>query len=473
MGTALASSSSGRAEETARWVLTGVLVFGVTMSLAFGRGSSLAFSDVVLRRFPISASERLTARLLMGLLEPLWILLFAATMGLSIGFSMRGHGQAFVGLPTAVLFVAMSYVIASILLSLADFMLQNRRGETFVSAIVFAVLLITGLAVPVLINSSFRPDPAIVDSLLRFTPPGIAAALMTGPTIMTGVADAAALLAWCCVVSSLWWMLQNRPVPSRSRQEIEISWNNGYDKLANVFKRCYAPLTSKALRYHMRCNRVRFNLAITIPLLALMPTVMGKKGGANEILLITLSLFFWGGIASTNAMTLNQFGYDGPGVRRYWLLPVPFVYAIRAASWGSLIVGGSAILPGFTLWVVCSSLSVNLLIALMILSNAVAGLFFFNGLGLWTTLLAPKNVNFSSVTGNDLSYAGNIVLFGGLLFVFGIAFYLIGRTSVEVVLHYWWLSLFFAIIGCSFYWLSMWLVKKIPVDHELLFTSIY
>src|ERR1035438_6882529 len=42
-------------------------------------------------------------------------------------------------------------------------------------------------------------------------------------------------------------------------------------------------------------------------------------------------------------------------------------------------------------------------------------LFLFHGIALWTSLLGPRRGNYNQSFGNDLSFAGNIVVIGGML----------------------------------------------------------
>jgi hypothetical protein len=51
----------------------------------------------------------------------------------------------------------------------------------------------------------------------------------------------------------------------------------------------------------------------------------------------------------------------------------------------------------------------------MLVCSGVAGVLLFNGMGLWSTLYGPRKGNYNSSIGNDLSFAGNVVVIGCIL----------------------------------------------------------
>ena len=366
-GAAMVGVKLGRGEAIARGVLTSLFVWGIMISVVFGVGPRAAFSDVVLRRYPLTAIGRLTARHLIGLLDPVWFLLVASAIGLAIGFAVLGAGSVFVGLPAALLFIAVSYLATVLLLSLIDRTMQSGTGATVLSAVAFGLLSFSGLAIS--------------------------------------------------------WLLNPR----------HAAWLQAVD-------------------------RVRFGL-VTAPIFAFLGRMMGH-GDPKENFLMTLALFSFVGFAGTTAIALNQFGYDGAGIRRYAILPAPFAATLRASSFTALLIGGLMIAPTVVLWALVSGVPAEPRMIVMLLSSGVAGLFFFNALGLWTTVLSPKSVDFRSVLGNQLSVGGNIVIIGGFALVFAAAFTLIRRASFETVLAYWWVLPLLAVLCFGFYALMLQFAGK-------------
>ena len=186
----------------------------------------------------------------------------------------------------------------------------------------------------------------------------------------------------------------------------------------------------------------------------------------HGIFLIALALFFWAGAASTNVITLNQFGYDGPGVRRYALWPVPFVASLRAASFVSLLIGGSITLPALLLWALLLGPVYDARMWLMLMGSGIAGLFFFNSLGLWTTVLAPRRIDFRSMMGNQLSIGGNLVLIGGFALALGAAFVLMRHSDLITVLADWWVLLLLCAVCLGLYVASLSLIANVSNAHR-------
>ncbi len=447
---ALAAIELGQEEVVARGVLSGLFLSGIFISIAFGVGPRAAFSDMVLRRYPLSSAGRLAARHLIGLLDPTWIILIGAVLGLAIGFAVLGGGSIFIGAVAAWLFIIANYLTTVWLLSLINRALESGRGATILSALVFVLFSFGGLIAVWLAQLEDPLWRSLLAGLLRITPPGTAAVLLVGPSFGGGVTNAALLVAWCGIFAVAVGALERRPPVAPALSPITIPWDNLYDQLAKLFGKSYAPLVGKTLRYYLRCNRVRFSLATT-PMFAFIGKLM-VPNKAEEGFFMTLALFAFVGFASASAVTLNQFGYDGPGIRRYAIFPVSFTAAIRAGSLTSLFIGGVAIAPTLALWVLFSH-PVEARMVVMLLSSAVAGLFFFNALSLWTTVLSPRGVDFRSILGNHLSVGGNVVVIGGLILIFALAF-ILRRYTMATVLAHWWVLPLLAVLCFGCYALS-------------------
>ena len=90
LGAAVAAVRLGKSELVARFVLSVSFTFALFGSLLFSAGIDPAFSDAALRRYPVSSLERLAARHLVGIFEPLWIWVFVLDCGLVAGFAALG-----------------------------------------------------------------------------------------------------------------------------------------------------------------------------------------------------------------------------------------------------------------------------------------------------------------------------------------------------------------------------------------------
>jgi len=468
-GAAAAGVRMGRGIEIAQVVLGSLFICGVCISVLLGVGPRAAFSDLALRRFPLTPTFRIAARHLVGLLDPFWLLMSASVLGLIFGFAALGSGLIFVGLLGGLLFIITNYLAAVVLLTLIDRLLQVKGGATILSGIVFGLFTVTPLFVFIW-EKPYWP-PALGD-ILQFTPPGAAAALIANPVLVSGIFSVAILALWGVTLATIIGALERRVPISLLPASTKISWGSIYDQLAGGFGREYAPHVGKALRYHLRCNRVRFNLAVTAPMIAFLGKLMGMAD-PQEVFFITLALFFLAGFGATNAMALNQFGYDGAGVRRYLMLSGAFVKALYAGSFVSLIFGGAVILTGLALWIQFSGVRIEARIIGMLFGSGVAGLFFFNAMGLWTSVLSPRSVDFGSIVGNHLSFAGNLVMFGGILPAFMVTGALAANSTLATVLRYWWILLLLVIFCIGFYIISMKFVAGVLGNrHERLVETI-
>ena len=88
---------SGQAEKVAQAVLGGLFLNALLASVVTGFGINTAFTDAALRRFALTAGERLAARHLTGILEPVWIFVLGSLLGLSTGMYVFGRGRLLAG----------------------------------------------------------------------------------------------------------------------------------------------------------------------------------------------------------------------------------------------------------------------------------------------------------------------------------------------------------------------------------------
>ncbi|HYK87200.1 MAG TPA: hypothetical protein VE398_00405, partial [Acidobacteriota bacterium] len=390
-GAALVAARSGRGEEVARWTLACICGGGAVSSLVLGAGPRSAFSIRILRQYPISPLHVLVARHLTGLLDPIWIFVLAAALGLAVGYAVMGFASMVIGLPASILCVVASYLAILITFALVDRLLLRKAGATVLGAVVFGLTATVAIAGPILAGGASRNLWRILNHVLMLTPPGNAASLLAA----AGYFPAALLLpGWCALLAWILARLERHLPSSATPSPLRIMGEGFYDRVELLFAGISGPLVAKALRYHLRSNRARFNLLLSIPMMAFLPRLMGKGSGPDGTFLVALALFFCGGIAATGTLTFNQFGYDGAGMRRYFILPMRIADALRAGSIASLLMGGGAILTGFLLWAAASGTSFDVRRGLMLVFSGLAGLLFFNALGAWTTVFAPRNLNF-------------------------------------------------------------------------------
>ncbi len=459
-GSAITAIELGRGELLARLMLVSLFLSGVGLSLLFGLGPREAFSDNSLRRFPMNARSRFAVRHIIGLLDPTWLIILAGAFGLMIGFVSLRAGSIISGLPAVLLFIVSNYLTTSVMLALIGIILQTRRGSALLGA---AALLMVSIF-PLIFSSLFADMPLeLGDDLewaLRWTPPGAAAAMIAGESVSRSLAGAGLLFIWCWLLSYLLIKIENRPQASQAAPGGRIVWDDLYDQIGNIFGNKYGPLVSKSLRYHLRSNLIRFSL-ITSPFIVLLGKFLigGQKPGGG--ILMTLSLFFLMAGATGANLMLNIFGFDEAGIRRYAVLPIKFAGALRAGSFASLMLRAVAVLAGFVIWLIyvgVDALRWEMLV--MLLSTALASLFLFNAIGLWTSVYSPKSVNFDAMWNNRLSFGANVVLICGMMVPVWACMILAEMLSMPAILEFWWVPGLVLMLSIGLYALSLRVIER-------------
>ncbi|MFN0085760.1 MAG: hypothetical protein ACKVX9_10260 [Blastocatellia bacterium] len=462
IGTAVADDEFGQKGFLARWMLTGLFINGVGMSVLFGVSSREAFAEESLRRYPLDQQDRFWVRQIIGLLDPVWMILSMGVIGVAIGMAFFAKGSLLLGLPGALLFIAANYLTTSVLLAVIGLVMQTRRGSALLGVLVLLMISFGPLAISLFAVAKGNSLWLTLDRYLKFTPPGAATLMMIGDTAPKVFGSALLLAGWCAILAVVLRRLEAVRPSDDFAGAGRIEWDDYYDQVAGLFGRARAPYVSKALRYHLRCNIIRFSL-ITSPLLILFGKFMLPDRSRRGELIITFALFFITSSATGAAMMLNLFGYDGAGIRRYAVLPSRLVHALQAGSIASLLLRGLMMLFAFTVWVALSAYSGSALsprMLVLVLSIVVASLFLFNALGLWTSVLSPKVADFNAMWNNRLSFGGNVVMIGGVVAPYVIAIVLSEKIDPETMLRFWWLPGLLMLASIGFYLFSLRAVER-------------
>jgi hypothetical protein len=459
LGAAIADSDLEQRGRVARLILATLFINGIGLSLMLGLGTLETFSEESLRRYPLSARERFLARHLIGLLDPIWALMAFGALGLAIGFSWFGKGTIIIGAAAAAAFIAASYLATVCLLSLIGQIMRSRVASTALGIIALALVSFGPLAMSVLAVSGGDVMWDLAGRILRLTPPGATAAMMVAESRLELFGAASLLTFWIVALAWALRLLESLPRGVETKVSGGISWDNFYDQIAGLFGRAYAPFISKSLRYHLRCNVVRFSL-VTSPILALLGKFMSQGRSPGGSMLITFALFFIISSAISVSMMLNLLGYDGAGIRRYAILPSTFATALRASSVASLLLRAVVMLAAVAMWLAFSQKTIDARTLLMILGIVGCGLFLFNGLGIWTSVLSAKSANFDAMWNNRLSFGANLALMVGFT-PYLIAMIFSERVNPSDLLRFWWAPLPLVILCAGFYLFSMKTIEPV------------
>jgi len=460
LGAAIVDADFDQGGSVARWTLTALFINGIGLSLMFGVGTQEAFSEEALRRYPVRARDRFIIRQIIGLLDPIWAFMAVGALGLAVGFSLFGRGIIILGLPAAALFVTSSYLVTVCLLSLIGRIMRSRAASSAMGIIVLALFSFGPLAMSLLAVSGGDRVWRLVGRLLLFTPPGAAAVMMAEDRLPAPFGAAALLAVWVAALALALKKLESLRPGAGANFSGGISWDNFYDQVARLFGSRYAPFVSKSLRYHLRCNLVRFSL-LTSPIFVLLGQFLVPWRTSRGEIIITFALFFITSSAICVSMMLNLFGFDGAGIRRYAVMPSTFATALRAGSLASLLLRAVVMLAAFALWMIFARKHFDARILLVILGIVGAGLFLFNALGLWTSVLSPRVANFDAMWNNRLSFGANVVMFCGVFTPYLIAVMFSESLDPSDLLRFWWAAPLMMVLSAGFYLFSMKMIEPV------------
>lgn len=444
LGAAVASIQAGRAEWIVGILLTLCFLSAAMAAVVLGAGMRSVFSDAALRRYPLAAPERFIARHLESCLEPLWLLVLALYLGVAAGFSLYGGAAAWMALPAALLLACSNYLVARILSILVERILAARCGPFLLLGAVS--LLITLPAYSGLLLQSGQGRGA--QSLLRLLPSCAAAVCITGEASRAAAGWMLYLLGGCGALAAVLWWLDRLPAPSRTVADAPAAWHGAYDRIAAVFGADAAPLAGKILRYYARSPHLRFNYPAA-PLLMLMAILDAERSFVLAIGIIGIV-----GFLSMGSMTMNMFGFDGAGFRRNFLVPMPPAQVFRLTALIPLLLGAALVPVALSIWILCAPVAIEPVMPVILGACGFGGLFLFQALGLWTSLLAPRAIPLKLMLGNKLSPAANVLMGLGMFVFFGLPLVL-DRIGVPVILRYWWMAPLGLLAAAAFYFVTL------------------
>jgi len=161
------------------------------------------------------------------------------------------------------------------------------------------------------------------------------------------------------------------------------------------------------------------------------------------------------GFVGTGQFAVNQFGYVGNGLRRYLLLPADPAAALRSGSYTFVLLDALLIAAGLVVWPFLSPGRFDPLMMLLLAGCSLTGMFLYLAAGVWVSLLAARRGNYYSSFGNDLSFAGNVLLIAAILSMVFLPRMAAGRWPDVFWSGYWWVTLGAAALAAGIYWMSL------------------
>jgi hypothetical protein len=260
---------------------------------------------------------------------------------------------------------------------------------------------------------------------------------------------------WIFVLLRILIRLENLAPVTTAAASSKIEWDSRYERAAAWFGPAMAPLVAHWLRFYLRNNRTRAMSVLALPLIAFLTYQNGSKMGPNGFFIAALGTFPAATFLGVARITVNQFGYAGGGFRRYFLLPTDPGATLRAGSYASLMIGGSAIPVLLIAWLVLAPKPIDFAMLFMLACSSIAGLLLFHACALWVSLYNPRKGNYQSSIGNDLSLGGNILVIGGMLTAIFAPMLIHKKWPTLVDPANWWTALLPAAIGVTAYLVSL------------------
>lgn len=414
ISTGIMAANSGRTHIAVQGILGSFFISGLTVSLLMGVGPSAAFADNVLKRYPLSGRWRFIGQHLIGILDPVWLLISGSLLGLAIGLQWMGVCSIVLSVPVLAVFLVASYLCSATLMMIIRKLLQFRSGA-FGLMVVGVLMMLTFVTITTTAATSDNPGDfwPIAKALIAATPARVTAVLVTGGSLLVRGMAGALLVGWVLLAGTALKLIQGIEISDNSGGNAEPDGESPYDTMAKLFPTRLRPLVAKSWRYHLRCNRVRYSLVMTAPILVFM-SVMGNHAGADRGTLF-LAFMFIAGFLATMVMAVNYFGWDGAGVRRYPLLPITMPEVLRAHSFASLALGFAGALGTMLVGILVTRLRITGTSFFFLMLDILAGLFFLHGLSLWIVVWAPKRAQFSTMMGNVVSLPAKILMVAAIM----------------------------------------------------------
>lgn len=455
---AITAAAAGQIESSASLLLWAPFLNALVASVLLGYGMNQVLSDATLRRYPLSARDRLVVRHALGLFEPTWLITFALYAGAAVGLALVGPATIWLAVPTAVLLAASTYLMARALVSAIERASETRRGQFVL------FLLLQGIAFgPAIARAVSGRVPRVVGDVLRaVAPPQAATAALVGSGT---VWDIGVLVAWPLAAFGALMLVDTREHRRAATTRTTAMRDGAIDWIAARLPGVSAPLAARTLRYYLRGYAVRSMLIGTLPLLTYL-IVQFSEWEPKAVFVSALSLSPAIGAFVTIQLDVNTFGYDRFGFARLFLGPIRPADVLRAVVVAPMVIGAAYIPLVLGAWIVLSPIPVEPAMIAMIAGGAIAGLCGLRGIAVWASIGAPRVADYDERFRNQTTWAGNIVMLGAMAGMAIVGFLAARFDTTAAILTYWWLAPIAAALAAAFFAVSLRSAERAFARHR-------
>ncbi len=458
LGAAVAAVHAGRAEAIGLGILTIAYLLAIGISIFLGLGVNAAFSNAALRRYPLAARDRFAARHLTAFLEPVWLVCLALYAGIAAGFCVLRVASVWLALPAALLLLATNFLVVRVLVGAGEWVMGSRAAPFVLVALGGA-----GITAPPLLHE--RAAVHVLSVFARFAPPGIAVRIITGGWAASSAAWLIVLVAWAALLAWLLLVFDRLPARSRTIPGVKARWDGPCDRVGRLFDPSLGPLVAKVLCYYTRSPQVRWNFLFALPVLLLLTLrPPGERPGIDPFLYL-LGAMAAVGFLSTGMMSLNVFGFDGAGFRRYFLLPVTPALVVRAVIIVAAIPGAALVTVALVVWALFPAVPTTPRMFAMLASSGFGGLLFSQAGSVAIAVLWPRPAQFAAAFGNRLPAAGGLALCAGMAVFLGLPFVL-HAAGTTTVLRYWAAWPLMLLVSAAWYLLVERVISRVFVARR-------
>jgi len=390
------------------------------------------------------------------MLDPYWYLVVGLELGLLIGLYLYGAGFFWLGVVAVLLLYVCNYVAARVVSTIVERLVARRGGATLLMVAIMALSLGPSFLMPYL-----QQRPHVAGPYLdwgKWTPPYGAALAMTHPDL-SAVRGLALIVLWTVALGAAMVALERRPARVRMASSGKLQWGSRYERAGAFLGPQNAILIGQWLRFFSRNNRFRMMYPLSLPLVGFMIFAFtrqpGMTLGSKGEFASAMGAFAIVGFIGTAQFAVNQFGYVGNGLRRYLLLPADPAAALRSCSYTFALLDAVLIVVGLMVWPFLGRGRFDPLMLLLLAGCSLTGMFLYLAVGLWASLLAARRGNYDSSFGNDLSFAGNVILIGAMLCLVFLPRLAAKRWPDAFWSGYWWVALVAAAVAAGIYWMSL------------------